>query len=42
MAPRTRARAVQAVIVLRYHKDTNPALANYALHAISKVLTAPR
>ena len=32
----------QALIVLRHHKDTNPAIANYALHAIGKVLAAPR
>ncbi|WP_327634830.1 aminoglycoside phosphotransferase family protein [Kribbella sp. NBC_00482] len=32
----------QALIVLRYHKDTNPAIASYALHAIGKVLAAPR
>ncbi|GAB3923760.1 aminoglycoside phosphotransferase family protein [Kribbella albertanoniae] len=28
----------QAVIVLRHHRDTNPALASYALHAIGRVL----
>ncbi|MFB6722977.1 aminoglycoside phosphotransferase family protein [Kribbella sp. NPDC056345] len=28
----------QAVIVLALHKDTNPALANYALHAVGRVL----
>ncbi|WP_371400859.1 aminoglycoside phosphotransferase family protein [Kribbella sp. NBC_00662] len=32
----------QAVIVLRYFKDTNPALATYAWHAVSKVLSTPR
>jgi aminoglycoside phosphotransferase (APT) family kinase protein len=32
----------QAVIVLRHHKDTNPAVANYARHAIGRVLAAPR
>ena len=32
----------QALIVLRYFKDTNPALANYARHAVSKVLATPR
>ncbi|WP_328998156.1 aminoglycoside phosphotransferase family protein [Kribbella sp. NBC_00709] len=32
----------QALIVLRYFKDTNPALAKYAQHAVNKVLTTPR
>jgi aminoglycoside phosphotransferase (APT) family kinase protein len=32
----------QALIVLRYFKDTNPALANYARHAIGNVLATPR
>jgi aminoglycoside phosphotransferase (APT) family kinase protein len=32
----------QALIVLRYHKDTNPAIANYARHVIREVLPAPR
>ncbi|WP_410788430.1 aminoglycoside phosphotransferase family protein [Kribbella sp. C-35] len=32
----------QAVIVLRYFKDTNPALTNYARHAVGKVLATPR
>lgn len=32
----------QALIVLALHKDTNPALANGARHAIGEVLTAPQ
>lgn len=41
--PRGRGRVLsQALIVLRYFKDTNPALANYARHAIGKVLATPR
>lgn len=32
----------QALIVLRYFKDTNPALAYYAWHAVGKVLATPR
>jgi aminoglycoside phosphotransferase (APT) family kinase protein len=32
----------QALIVLRYFKDTNPALANYAWYAVGKVLAIPR
>jgi hypothetical protein len=32
----------QAVIVLQSFKDTNPALANYAQHAVTKALATPR
>jgi len=32
----------QALIVLAYHKDTNPALANDLRHVIGEVLAAPR
>ncbi|MEV4266320.1 aminoglycoside phosphotransferase family protein [Kribbella sp. NPDC049584] len=32
----------QAVIVWSYQKDTNPAIANYARHAIGELLAAPR
>lgn len=32
----------QALIVLRYHKDSSPAIAKYAQHVIREVLPAPR
>jgi aminoglycoside phosphotransferase (APT) family kinase protein len=32
----------QALIMLPHYKDTNPATANYARHAICEVLAAPR
>jgi aminoglycoside phosphotransferase (APT) family kinase protein len=32
----------QALIVLSHHKDTNPAMANYAWPAVREVLAAPR